>query len=399
METPEVIPFPQIEPGATWAKICAARNLASLEWGSESSGFERTLSRDVSLQQAAVADGRRMAHLKSIVVIGIGGSALGTRAVWRALAADGDEGRLVILDELDECAVDQALDGMSGESTGLYVVSRSGTTLEPLALLREVLARITPAEATLITATEGTEVHRFAQANGWSTLPIPADVGGRFSVLTAVALAPLTAAGIDVLPLLEGARCADPELARVLAADCAALVASGRRAVTQMVYGRRLTLLGAWWVQLLGESLGKAGRGFLPTVAEGPKDQHSLLQYLIDGPPETAVIFLHDSSPGCGPADGPDLLQIGDLGLAQIRAILCDANAEALDRAGRPIATHRLRPTAAAVGAWLQTWMRATADLGAALDVDPYDQPAVEAGKRIAKDQLDASRRASNRPS
>jgi glucose-6-phosphate isomerase len=385
-----VTSFPRFEPGVTWRKMCVNESLGSLDWSLEHSGFERTLTRDKALQVAAIADGRRMAHLERILVIGIGGSALGTRAVWRALAAPEHQDRLVVLDDLDDQAVERALAGQTGASTGLYVVSRSGTTLEPLALLREVLARITPAQATLITATENTELHRYALNNNWKVLPIPNDVGGRFSVFTPVGLAPLTAAGIDVQPLLMGARSADPSLARVLAANCAALIASGRRSMTQMVYGARLTLLGAWWVQLLGESLGKAGRGFLPNVAEGPKDQHSLLQYLIAGPPDGVVIFLQDSSPGAAAAAGPDLLGLGDVGLSQIGAVLCDANARALDDAGRPIATHRMRPTAPAVGAWMQTWMRATADLGAALEIDAYDQPAVEAGKRIAQQLLSA---------
>jgi len=352
------------------------------------SGYERCLTRDIEAQQASIELGSKFKDCSKVIVLGIGGSAMGLRALVDALATPEQAKRLVLLDHLDRAVLEHELMGADPDSLGLIVISRSGTTLEVLAWLRELMGQRDFAQVAAVTASPESPLGRLASEKKWPTLSIPDDVGGRFSVFTPCGLLPAAALGLPVRDLIEGAQEADSEQAIQWASDLKHLLDGGHDRWLGFFYGRALSGLAGWWLQLLSESLGKAGLPLFVAAAEGPRDQHSILQLLMEGADRQALVFTHWSKPADIPGDGPDLLGLGDFDLNAIERILFDANSQALTDRGRPVLRVRLDPTARDLAACMQNWMRATALLGAYLDIDPFDQPGVEAGKIIAKASL-----------
>ena len=235
-----------------------------------------------------------------------------------------------------------------------------------------------------------------------------AGIGGRFSCLTNVGLLAAIARGLDPVRIRQGAEsviknlleCDGPE-------DCApavgAAIAIGLhvdRALpvsVMMPYSDRLGRFAAWYAQLWGESVGKKGRGSTPLSALGPVDQHSLLQLFMDGPSEHFLTFVRTAVAGEGNVINPELAKlagvdylagkrVGDLVAAQQAAV-----PEALMQVGRPVrlidVTVMEEETA---GALVMHFMLETIIAGALLEIDPFDQPAVEEGKRMARAILDA---------
>ena len=363
----------------------------------------------------AEAEGIR-ARCSTLVVCGMGGSALGARALLAALAEPGADllpragtkgrPRVVVLDTVDPEAVVPLLDGLDAAATCWNFVSKSGRTLETLAAYGVAKPRLQAAlgagwkERVLLTTDPAAgPLREEAKNEGLRTLPIPADVGGRYAVLTAAGLLPAAVAGIDVRALARGAAgaaagftSADPARNEALRlALWLALLAErrGRRHHVLIAYRRGLVPLAAWWQQLWAESLGKAGRGFDATAAEGPAAQHSLLQLWMEGPADKAFLFLDVADPGNdrvvdapGPPGAPYLARRT---LSDALRALGDGTRAGLVGAGRPclhLTLPAVRPDA--LGALLQTWMTAAALAGPLLGVDPFGQPGVEEGKRNA---------------
>jgi glucose-6-phosphate isomerase len=353
-----------------------------------SSGFERCLERDQAAQRQAKELAATLRSCKRLLLLGIGGSAMGMRALCDALAEPHEAERLVILDHLDLGILERALEGIDDKDLGLIVISRSGGTVEILAWLREILGRRSPANVVCITASPKSPLGQMATQYAWPSAHIPDDVGGRFSVFTPCGLVPAAALGIDVDGLLRGAKQADPLTAHQLAADLKFLLDGGHERVLQFFYGESLKGLAGWWMQLLNESLGKIGLPLFFIAASGPRDQHSLLQLLMQGADRQALIFSRWQVPTQGPAAGPDLAKLGRCGLAELEQVLFEASSEALDGAGRPVLVCQLTNDAETLGAFMQTWMRCTALLGNYLDIDAFDQPGVEDAKLRAKEKL-----------
>jgi glucose-6-phosphate isomerase len=353
---------------------------------------------------------------ETLVVAGMGGSALGARALLAALgppagdllppAPRAGRPRVVILDTVDPAAVVPLLEGLPSARTTWNFVSKSGRTLETLALYGVVKPRLQADlgagwRERVVVTTDPDEgpLREEAKKERLKTLEIPAAAGGRYSVLSAAGLFPAAAAGVDIAALLRGAAeaaagftTADPARNDALRlALWLVLLAErrGRRHHVLVAYRRSLAPLAAWWQQLWAESLGKKGKGFDATGCEGPAAQHSLLQLWMEGPADKAFVFLEAEDPGADrvvDAPGPPgaaWLARRTLGDA-LRALAAGTRAGLL-AAGRPVLRLTLpaaRPEA--VGAFLQTWMTATALAGPLSGVDPFGQPGVEEGKRNA---------------
>ena len=377
-----------VEPMTRWPMRTLSQQPTAEVFLSGTSGYERCLDRDRAQQQEAIDLGATFHDCDKLVVLGIGGSAMGLRALVDALADRREADRLVLLDHLDLGTLEHELDGAQGAKLGLMVISRSGTTLEVMAWLRELLGRWRFERVAAVTASPDSPLGRLAAERAWPTLSIPDDVGGRFSVLTPCGLLPASALKLPVEDLLEGARNADPAQAFQWAGDLHHLLAGGHDRWLGFFYGKALSGLAGWWLQLLSESLGKQGLPLYVAAAEGPRDQHSILQLLMEGADRQALIFSYWDRPAATPGEGPDLLGLGATDLTAMERILFDANSQALSDRGRPVLRLRLEPTAQSVAACMQNWMRATALLGSYLDLDPFDQPGVEAGKVIAKARL-----------
>ena len=378
--------------------------------------------RDRVLQLVA----RHRPNTTDLVVLGIGGSALGNIALQAALnpatynlLPDGQRlgPRLFVLDNVDPALVADTMDLLGGRlaTTLVNVVSKSGETAETASqfmIFRELLRRkLGSGFAGRIVATtdaaKGT-LREIAAADGYEMMPVPDGVGGRFSVLSPVGLFSAAMCGIDIDALLAGAAAmrARVEAAGdwrgnigcVLAAVHYVMFARKHKPMhVMMPYTNRLYMLADWYRQLWAESLGKRldrdGRevftGPTPIKALGTTDQHSQVQLHREGPNDKLTVFVEVARhprelvvPDVfGDADGLSYLRGADLG-----ALL---NAEkrateyALAVSARPTVTITLpQITPHAVGEVVFLYEFVTSLMGELLGIDAYDQPAVELGKQ-----------------
>jgi glucose-6-phosphate isomerase len=374
------------------------------------------LPADASVRDPAIRLGEELkTRFENVVVLGIGGSSLGPKAVISALAGPYRDlgpragARVFFPDNSDPATFAALLAGLDLARTCFLAVSKSGGTAETLAqllVIRERLGEKLADRVIAITDPEKGALRKIAGAEGWRTLPVPPKVGGRFSVLTAVGLVPIAAAGVDARAVCAGAdgmraRCEEPALRKNPAYLLAALhhlfdTARGRRIHVLFPYADALRDVGDWWVQLWAESLGKnEGVGPTPVRAVGATDQHSMLQLLMEGPQDKLVTFV--SVADRGPAlplpaawtEHPELAYLGGKTMAELIDAERRGTAGALAEAGRPSLTLTLpRVDAAAVGELLFLWEAATAFAGALYGVDPFDQPGVEASKKITQGLL-----------
>jgi len=359
-----------------------------------------------------------------LVVLGIGGSALGTTALREALRPPlwnelDDEARdhyprLYVLDNVDPATIAALLDRLEPGRTLFNVVSKSGSTAETMAqflVVRDWLKRALGEDyrrhLVFTTDAEQGNLRRIADDEGIASLVVPDNVGGRFSVLSAVGLFPAGIVGIDIGELVAGARamterCDTNELRENPAGLFAALQwlaheEAGAPIHVMMPYIDRLLAIGDWFRQLWAESLGKrldrAGqevfRGPTPVTALGATDQHSQIQLFMEGPFDKTVTFVTagDATDLAIPEAYPDLKGISYLGghtLGELLRAEQAATAAALTRHGRMNMTLALpRVSAHTVGQLLVLLEIATVYAGALYDVDPLDQPGVELGKQL----------------
>ncbi len=360
-----------------------------------------------------------------LVVLGIGGSALGNLAVQAALnpvtynlLSDRARGgpRLFVLDNVDPALVNDTLKflGRRLATTVVNVISKSGETAETASqfmIFREMLKkRLGEGFASRIVATTDTQkgtLHSIAKSDGYAMLAVPGDVGGRFSVLSPVGLFSAAMCGIDIDAMLAGAASmknrvevsdltANP--AMILAAiKYLAMTAKGKPMHVMMPYSNRLYLLADWYRQLWAESLGKRvdkqGEevfvGPTPIKALGTTDQHSQVQLYREGPNDKLTVFLEVAK---HPADVrvPDAFEdvpgLSYLRKAKLSKLL---NAEkiateyAMAVSKRPSVTLRFDEiTPISVGEFFFLYEFTTSLMGELLNIDAYDQPAVELGKQ-----------------
>jgi glucose-6-phosphate isomerase len=368
---------------------------------------------EACLEYAASVDGR----FENIVVMGIGGSALGTQALHAALSRaltdtklPGKRPRLFVVDNVDPILVGGVLRVANPETTLFNVISKSGSTAETMSQFLLFLQALKSAvgdrwreHVVVTTDAEKGFLRPFAAAHDLKAFTVPDNVGGRFSVLTPVGLLPGAMLGWDLPKLLDGAaegrdRCLARDFGENPAAVWAAchyLLDTRAGVHTQVLfpYSHRLRLLVDWNVQLVAESLGKIdveGRrvGPLPHGAVGATDQHSQVQLFAQGPRDKAFTFLRvmNHKDDLLIPDQPEGL--GELGylagktFGQLLDAECRATQLALTEAGCPNALITLpEVNAHTVGEFLMWSMVATAYGGELYGIDAFDQPGVEAGK------------------
>ena len=365
-------------------------------------------------------------HFENLVIIGIGGSALGARTLrdgllgllWNERSDEERSGkpRMYILDNVDPDGVSDAIAHLDLRRTLFNVVSKSGSTAETMALylviegllIEEVGTEKAGEHFVFTTDPENGALRSIADAEGIASLPIPENVGGRFSVLSSVGLFPAAFAGVDVAGLLAGAARAD-EYCRtpVLRENPAGLVATllhtahseaGASIHVMMPYSERLRSFSFWFQQLWAESLGKAHdrsgnvvhRGPTPLPAVGVTDQHAQVQLFIEGPRDKVVIFLAltgsrpDMEIGTHRTSLPSVGYLGGHTLGQLMDAEQQATAEALRRSGRANMTLEMESLdASTLGELFMLTSVATLYAGVLYDVNPLDQPGVELGKQL----------------
>jgi glucose-6-phosphate isomerase len=376
---------------------------------------------DATLRLAKELAGR----FENLLVLGIGGSSLGGRAVVSALChpfhnllARERRGamRVFFPDNSDPATFEALLGTLDLAETCFATVTKSGGTAETmsqhLALRERCLARFGEegyrARCVLVTDPAKGALRAIAQAEGLRALAVPANVGGRFSALSAVGLLPAAAAGADVPALLAGAaaleaRCRTGSLRENPALLYAAALhlldtRRGRRIHVLMPYADALRDLGDWFVQLWAESLGKRPEvGPTPFRAVGATDQHSSLQLMMEGPHDKAVTFVRVTRPRAdlsisvpeGYRRHPEIAYLDGHTMGELIDAERRSTDAALRRAGRPTATITLpRLDARALGELLMLLELATAYAGGLYGVNAFDQPGVEAGKRYTQGLL-----------
>ncbi len=344
-----------------------------------------------------------------LIVVGIGGSYLGARAVIEALrapfASDGPE-ILYAGHHIDGAYLRALMDAHADRRICVNVISKSGTTTEPALAFRVLrqwmerrYGRVEAARRIYATTdAQRGALRRLAEEEGYSSFVIPDDVGGRFSVLTPVGLLPIAAAGIDVAAMLDGAsamreltRSPDPDLNPALryAMLRDALYRQWKTIEILASFHPRLASVAEWWKQLFGESEGKDGKGIFPAAVGNTTDLHSMGQYIQDGERRLFETFLFAES-GTGditvPAEEDDtdgLNYLAGSAFAEINASALRGTALAHLEGGVPNATILLPAiSAASIGALLYFFETTVALCGYALGVNPFDQPGVEAYKR-----------------
>lgn len=364
---------------------------------------------------------------RRILFFGTGGSGLGGQTLaqmsgWKipggANVYDRSLPRTRFYDNLDPLTHLGTLDPNDLASSRFVITSKSGGTTETLAQFMTALdacrahglAEDIPNLFLAITEADKTRsnngLRKLCAVHGIPTLQHHTGIGGRFSCLTNVGLMPARARGLDVKKIRDGAsRVVRAMLDAKTPADCppaigAALALWAHESSTitntvMMSYCDRLGMFGAWYAQLWAESLGKRGNGLIPLAALGPRDQHSLLQLFMDGPPRFLFTVIRVDETGIGPEVPEDLTEmagaddlagktIGDIVAAQSHAIV-----DALASTGRPVRTLDVaKLDEHAIGALLMHFMLETILTGYALDIDPFDQPAVELAKSLTRDRL-----------
>ncbi len=392
---------------------------------------------DVIYDEKVAAEAKSLAQklygkFENLVVMGIGGSALGNTTLHSALmhpmhnllSAEQRNGRprWFVLDNVDPDITSALLETLDLSKTLFVVTSKSGTTPETMAnfviaykrLANEVGQSNAASHVVAITDPEKGFLRQLATQNGFYTLPIPPKLGGRFSVLSAVGLFPAALCGIDVDGFLQGARRMVEACLRgrdvmqspgYLAATVYFLADTTRDKHINVMfpYSGRLVTFANWFVQLWAESLGKAKSrdgetvnvGQTPLPAVGATDQHSQNQLFMEGPFDKIITFLDVERFDRDliiPDDFRDDSKIGYLAGHTLTELIRTEKLGtelALKQRSRPTCSIAL-PTVSAetMGQLLMMFMLATAFAGELYNVNAFNQPGVELGKQITRQRL-----------
>ncbi|MCI9506529.1 MAG: glucose-6-phosphate isomerase [Oscillospiraceae bacterium] len=350
---------------------------------------------------------------KALVVIGIGGSYLGARAAIELLYSNNynliqkDAPNIYFIGNgLSGDAMQEVVDLIGDADFSVNVISKSGTTTEPAvafrffkALLEKKYGREGAAKRIYATTDKARgALKSLAAAEGYDSYVVPDDVGGRYSVLTAVGLLPIAVAGVDLDELMKGAasmmetcRAAglDANPAWQYAAARSDLYAQGKKIEILAGYEPRFRFFAEWWKQLYGESEGKEGKGLFPASVEFTADLHSMGQYIQQGERtmfETVVRFGPSKHKLCVPSDekdGDGLNFLAGKDMDYIAAQAMDGTLLAHVEGGVPNLIVRAGEiNAFTLGELIYFFEYACGLSGYLLGVNPFDQPGVEAYKK-----------------
>ena len=344
---------------------------------------------------------------KALVVIGIGGSYLGARGaieLLRPVPSEDDPKIFFVGNGLSPDALSDTIARLGDMDFDINVISKSGTTLEPalaFRVFRKMLKeKYGSAAKKHIFAT--TDAHRgalksLADAEGWECFVVPDDVGGRYSVLSAVGLLPMAVAGIDIKAVINSAIIAFKELDLRSPENPAWRYAAARQHLYG--HGRSIEILGCdepsfrfmaeWWKQLYGESEGKDGKGLFPASVDFTADLHSMGQYIQEGKRlmfETVVRLGASNSQVYVPkdeTDGDGLNFLAGESMDYIRDRAMEGTLLAHTEGGVPnVIVEADGKTPEALGQLIYFFEYACGLSGYLLDVNPFDQPGVEAYKK-----------------
>lgn len=332
-----------------------------------------------------------------VVLIGTGGSTL-CGQVYAPLAQTA-KSRVHFLDNIDPDSVGRLLKQLDPKTTGFLTISKSGGTLEPLMALNVCLdwfiqhANASDVASHFFAISDDVDsvLRQVARQHGFSVTNHHKDIGGRFSLLSHVGVVPATLMGLDVGALYAGAADYLSDITQCNAVQGAAWHQAAMQATQQnyitMCYADGLRGYGEWQRQVWSESLGKDGKGTNPIYAKGTLDQHSQLQLFLDGPMDKYFSFIRVESHPDLPLN-PALFSEADT--AYPEGITLGDALNAAEQATRETISERNQATRcislqkldeAHLGALIAHHIMETLLVAVVLDISPYGQPAVEAGK------------------
>lgn len=346
-------------------------------------------------------------RFNTIAIIGIGGSSLGIKAIERLLRPSTPNAKkLIYLENSDPISILSEMKEIDKFRTLFIVISKSGGTVETLSIFKRLVASfelpLENSDQIYVISDNDSILSRFADENRLRRFVIPANVGGRFSVLSAVGIVPLTLAGFDTESILKGAQNFleqfwNRQEDHMLQKAAFYVTHSDQYPMNVLfAYSDTFEEFGKWVVQLWGESLGKRNKngervGLTPISLIGSVDQHSFLQLIIEGPLNKTVTFMHIEH-------SEDHLMIPELSLKYLEKsdfvngksfnylinAQCQATMQSVLQSGvsvDEIAWKRIDEES--VGEMIMYYELLTSLSGALFEVNTYDQPGVEIGKKI----------------
>ena len=395
----------------------AAEAVEKLEQGTGAGNdFLGWLHLPTSLDEALIADIEKTAALlradcEYVVAIGIGGSYLGAKAVIEALsdtfaALKPANGPRVLFagQNIGEDYMSELISLLDGKKFGIIVISKSGTTTEPaiaFRLLKEMLEKqegkaFASKHIVAVTDKARGALRSLADTEGYTSYVIEDNVGGRFSVLTPVGLLPIAVAGFDIRALIDGARAMelatvspDDNIAVEYAKTRNALYAAGKKIEILVNYNPKLHFLAEWWKQLYGESEGKDHKGIFPASVDNSTDLHSMGQWIQDGERtifETVISVARQQHEVKIPADADNLDGLNYIAGKRIDQVnkMAELGTVIAHIDGGVPNIHITLPELSEyyLGEIIYFFEKACGISGYILDVNPFNQPGVEAYKK-----------------
>jgi glucose-6-phosphate isomerase len=361
---------------------------------------------------AAMKEYAQNVKQKHIVVIGIGGSTLGTYAIYKFLKHSKNLSKsLHFLETTDPIDIKSKLRNIDLEDTLFIVISKSGTTVETVSIFKYINSLVTIDKNNTVVITEyDSKLNFYAQSNGMQTFEIPKDVGGRFSVFTAVGLLPLAIVGIDIDELLAGTQDIynsffnkDAFYGRILKKARFFTEYKNKFNVNVVFsYSSRLEGFNKWYIQLWGESLGKMDinqtrQGLTPIGIIGPIDQHSFLQLIVGGTRDKTVTVIkvedfdnHLKIPAINLPGLEELNYLDNVEFSSLINMQADATIESINSFG-DIPCDVITITGVnerAIASLMYEYELLTSACAKFMYINAYDQPGVESGKIILKEKL-----------
>ena len=379
-----------------------------LKQETETVGYYQLPFADVS----AIVTFAKSIKQKYIVVLGIGGSSLGSRAIYEFVRHKQQlDKQLLFLETTDPITILSTIDSIDLSDALFVVISKSGTTVETIGLLKYLASHTSlAADNTVVIGGVNTPLHRYARKNSMPFFELAESVGGRFSVFSVVGLVPLALVGVDITNMLAGARkvhesfFAKERFYDILMPKARFIVENKHRFNINVLFSYSSALEGfnKWYVQLWAESLGKINinatrQGLTPVGLIGPVDQHSFLQLIMEGVRDKTVTFIKVADfeetifiPKNAPIGELDYL--GGVSFSKLIDLQADATIQAIDRLKH--IPHDVitidKVDEYNIAELMYSYQLLVSIIGAFLQINTYDQPGVEEGKGILKGMLDA---------
>lgn len=335
---------------------------------------------------------------KHLLVIGIGGSYLGTKAAIDFLGVDNDN-IFFLGNNVDPQYFSEVMNKLDGKDFNVNVISKSGSTLEPIisfGFIENILKQKYPnsyQDRIFVTTERDSYLYSLSKKNGYKVIELDNNIVGRYSVLSSVGMLPLAFLGVNINNIMKGARAASKESSVYkYAAYRYSLYNSGLMVDILAIYSNSLLHFAEWWKQLFGESEGKEGKGLFPTSLLFTRDLHSLGQYLQEGKKmffETVLSFKKDKEITLPNNYSGNFNYLNGKDISSINRDAMFSVMDAHYKGGTPVIHIEIEEKSEySLGFLLYYFQKSCALSSSLLDVNPYDNRGVNDYKDSLKSKL-----------